>query len=168
MVLFSYCAVNFRDILGSQATRFSSILEFRRVAERFEARTPQGKPLRSWVEDNLPAGDPIVASDGQSTAYALQRAAVSLVSAEYSDHVWNEAAVRQVMDSFHSPVLILYPNTNAESNPVQVESEFLSGLLRGEVPSWLTVAAENSEVKIFRRVDAAAQSAQTLSNHPAR
>ena len=167
MALLSYCAVNVRDILGSQATRFSSILEFRRVAGRFEAPTPRGEPLRSWVEENIPAGDPIVASDGQSTAYALQREAVSLVSSEYSDHVWNEAAIRQVMDSFHSEVLILYPNTTAESNPVQVESEFLSGLLHGEMPSWLTLAAENAEVKIFRRVDAPPQSARTLSGSPA-
>jgi hypothetical protein len=49
-----------------------------------------------------------------------------------------------------------------------MESQFLSGLLRGEIPSWLTVAAENAEVKIFRRADAPSQSAQTLSSSPAR
>ncbi|MEX2300283.1 MAG: hypothetical protein WD733_05070, partial [Bryobacterales bacterium] len=101
-------------------------------------------------------------------AYALQREVVSLVSSEYSEQIWNEAAIRQVMDSFRSDVLILYPNTSAESNPVQVESAFLSGLLHGELPSWLTVAAENPDVKIFRRVDAPSQSAQTLSNSPVR
>jgi hypothetical protein len=167
-VLCTYCAINFRDIVGSRTTGGTSILEYRRIAERFEAATRQGEPLRSWFEQNVPAGGPIVASDGQSTAYALHRETVSLVSSEYSNLVWNENAVRQVMDEFHSGVLILYPNTDAESNPVQAESEFLAALLRGKVPPWLTVAAENSEVKIFQRVDAPPHAAQTRSNPPAR
>lgn len=153
LVMSTYCAINFRDILGSQTTSGSSISKHRRIAKRFEAATPQGEPLRAWFEQNVPAGDPIVSTDGQSTAYALQRKAVSLVSAEYSNQVWSEPAVRQVMDEFGSDVLILYPDSGAGSDPVQAESEFLTALLQGEVPPWLTVAAENSQVKIFRRAE---------------
>ncbi len=120
-----------------------------RVEARLAAALPDGRPLRAWIEESVPPGSVIVATDAQATAFALKRRAVSLVEAEYSDQSWTEAAVRGVMMTYGADHLMLYPGAGPRA-PAQEESDFLRGLLRGEVPPWLTLAAENGQAKVFR------------------
>ena len=114
----------------------------------FPSRT--GGSLRSWFDANVPLDAVVVATNGQATAYALKREAVSLVGSHYSDQHWDEEEVRAVMQRYGARLLILYPQTDPMIEPVEQESAFLRELIEGRRPQWLQLAAENGQVMIFQ------------------
>lgn len=108
-----------------------------------------GPTLRRWFDSTVPADAVIVAAAGQPTAYALNRKTISLIKTNLSDVKWSEAAVHKLMQDYRARYLILYPS-DGESAPEQRESLFLASLLNGAPPNWLTPAAGNDFVRIFR------------------
>jgi hypothetical protein len=108
-------------------------------------------PLNDWIAAHIPPTAPIMASDGQPTAYVLKRPGISLAYSAFSGTTWSEDAVRDTMARFGVQFLILYPHVDPASDPVQAESPFLSALLLGSTPAWLEVAAENRDTRIYRR-----------------
>jgi hypothetical protein len=109
-----------------------------------------GRPIREWIDANMPADAVVLATDGQGTSYALRRKTVSLVSAEQSMTKWGQVEVKAAMEIFGASFLIVYPGAAPRFAPEQRESAFLAALLRGEGPCWLSLVAENPNVKIFR------------------
>ena len=116
-----------------------------------EAAAARLAAVRPWIDANVPGDATIVASDGQATAYALHRPAVSLTHAALSDTMWTEQAVRDVMTTYHAGILILYPRADLEQNPVQAESAFLTAVLEGRLPDWLELASDSATARIYRR-----------------
>ncbi|MHB8877206.1 MAG: hypothetical protein ACYC8T_26205 [Myxococcaceae bacterium] len=141
-----YVVVNGRSMLAGRELAPHAV-----VAARLGRPGADGRPLRGWIDAHVPPGAVLVATDAQATGYALKRPAVTLTEAEYSDEAWSSARVQRLMQSFKSDFLILYPAADPAQVPSQRESPLLTALLRGEVPDWLELAAENDEVKIFRR-----------------
>ncbi len=143
-------------ILGYVAINLGNLIEIAKfrpaphqaVEARLAGPMQDGGTVRSWIDANIPSRATIVSSDGQATGFALRRKTVSLVPAEYSEQNWDEAALHRLMARYGAEYLILYPKS---SDPVQMESAFLKTLLRGEVPPWLSLAAANPEVRVFRR-----------------
>jgi hypothetical protein len=151
-------------ILGYAAANLSNLIEIAKprpaphqvVEARLAGPMQGGGTVRSWIEANIPDRATILSSDGQATGYALRRKTVSLVPAEYSEQNWDEAALDHLMLRYGAEYLILYPKS---SDPVQTESAFLAALLHGKMPPWLSLAAANPEVRVFRRAAAAPSAA---------
>lgn len=141
-----YLVINMRSILITAEMPPHRVVEF-----RLAGPIDIGEPLRTWIDANVPSDTVIVASDAQATGYALHRATISLLESEYSEVNWSESQVRSVMNAFNADFLILYPTAPISSVPSQQESPFLAGLLQGQLPNWLVLAAENKEVKVYRR-----------------
>jgi hypothetical protein len=121
------------------------------TASRLAAPLVDGPPLRAWIDATIPADAIVLATDAQATAYVLKRKTVALTESEYSDQRWDESAVAALMATYQAEFLLLYPTARATTVAAQRESLFLSGLLEGRLPAWLSLAAENREVKVFRR-----------------
>ncbi len=119
------------------------------VEQELAGAGANGVSLRAWIDGNLGPGEAVVSNRGQSTGYALRRGVVSLVAHEYSNQVWDEAAVKALMARFGVRTLIVYLD-DREDIVVTRESPLLAGLVRGERPSWLTLAAQNRDVLVFR------------------
>lgn len=128
-----------------------------------DALTPPNQPkparfsMHAWIDRNIPRDAVVVASDGQATSYAVQRPAVSLVDSGFSATKWTEESVRELMRTYHAEFLILYPRAHSWRIPVQAESPFLAAVLQGQLPSWLTLVADNLEVRVYRDAEAARQ-----------
>lgn len=119
---------------------------------RFQAPAADGRPLRDWIDENVPPSAVIVATDAQSTGYVLRRRVVALTEAEYSDEIWSEETVEALMTTYGAELLILYPEERASSVPAQRESPFLTRLIEGKLPPFLVHAARSREVIVFRRL----------------
>lgn len=143
-----YVVINVRSI-GADPT----LVPHQLTEARFKAPTAEGAPLRAWIDANMPADAVLIATDAHPTAYVLKRRTVALTESEYSDEVWGASELQALMDSYGADYIILYPTANPALVPAQRESPFLAGLLLGKVPPWLRLAAENPDVKVFRRVD---------------
>jgi hypothetical protein len=120
------------------------------VASRLVLPAHDGKPLADWIDGHIGPHEPIMAADGQATGHWLHRPTVSLVGVEYSDLVWNEAAIEQTMDRFGIRYLILYRKASGGEK----DSPFLMSLVGGAPAPHLRLAARNDESLIFERVRA--------------
>ena len=135
----AYVAINVRSIRAPRSTG-SHVA----VAQRLSGS------VRAWIDLNIPPDAAIVATDGQATGFVLRRPTISLAPAEFSATAWTEDAIQRVMRTFDARFLITYLDADPRHDPVQSQSPFLSGLVRGDVPAWLTVVTENAAVRIFR------------------
>lgn len=117
------------------------------VAQQLTAGAGEAANLRAWIDAHISPETTIVANEGQAAGYLLRRNTVSLVSSRYSVRLWDEEAIRNTLRAYQSPFLLLFKETLPS---VVAQSSFLSGLMAGQVPPWLEVAAKNPEVTIFR------------------
>lgn len=145
MIVGSYWGMNLENTMAHR-----SVPPDRAVEASFVLPSGTGRSLRSWFDANVPSNAVLVATDGQATAYALNRKVVSLVRSDLSDQHWGENEVRAVMQQYGADFLILYPQIDPAIEPVQQESAFLQELIEGRRPRWLQLAAENSQVMIFQ------------------
>jgi hypothetical protein len=142
-----YLVINVRS-LGAEPT----VVPHQLTEARFAAQTADGEPLRAWIDANMPEDAVLIATDAQPTAYVLKRRTVALTESEYSDEVWGPSELQALMTSYGADFIILYPTAHPSLVAAQRESPFLAGLLEGELPPWLGLAAENKHVKVFRRL----------------
>jgi hypothetical protein len=139
----AFLTINFRNYLVPPQPAPHQIAD-RELAQEIDP----GMSLRAWLDENVPKDEPIVANWGQGTGYLLQRNTVSLVSHTYSDQRWDEPAVRALMQTYRARYLTVYTD---DPENVTRESLFLSALVQGACPSWLTLAARARDVLVFRR-----------------
>lgn len=123
------------------------------VLQRFKGRTKDGKELLSWFQTSVPKDAIVVATYGQATAYALRRMTVGLAESQYSEEVWTESAIRKLMVNYGAKYLIVYPGLDPRIASEQQESQFIRTLVDGHIPKWLTIAAGNSGVQVFRTLE---------------
>jgi hypothetical protein len=121
----------------------------RDIALRFARVSDSGVPLRQWFGSNVPKDAVLVAAAGQPTAYALNRETVSLIKPSLSDMEWGESALHEVMRKYRARFLLLYPLAGRDVADEQA-SPFLKALLTGPPPTWLHLAAENLDVRVFQ------------------
>lgn len=139
-----YLAVNIRALSVEPPSS-----PHRDVARLLNERSKNGQSIVNWLSENAAANAVILSSNGQATAYALGRPAVSLVSSQYSDVQWDEFVVRNSFAEFGAELLILYTGGDQRMLPVQRQSPFLAGLIAGVPSPWLYVAIESDNVKVF-------------------
>jgi len=144
-IVGSYWGINLENTMAHRLVSPDRVVE-----ASFALPSETGGSLRSWFDANVPVGAVIVATNGQATAYTLRRKVVSLVGSHFSDERWGEKEVRALMQQYGATFLILYPSIDPTIESVQQESPFLQGLIEGQRPQWLQLAAENSKVMIFQ------------------
>ena len=144
-IVGSYWGINLENTMAHRLVSPDRVVE-----ASFALPSETGGSLRSWFDANVPVGAVVVATNGQATAYSLRRKVVSLVGSHFSDERWGEKEVRAVMQQYGATFLILYPSIDPTIESVQQESPFLQGLIEGQRPQWLQLAAENSKVMIFQ------------------
>jgi len=142
-----YFAINARSLQVKPAPAPAQLTN-----ARFAAPGVDGRSLRSWVDAHIPRDAIIITTEAQGTFYALKRKTVALTESGFSDVVWDESHVETLMVSYGAYFLILYPSAESGVAAAQRESAFLAGLLAGRRPPWLRLAAENQDVKVFRRL----------------
>lgn len=118
------------------------------VARELSGVISPGMTMQSWIAINIPADETIIANQGQASGYVLHRKTLALVSQQYSDQSWGDAAVHSVMQIYDAHFLILYSGDAADD--VLHDSAFLSALAHGSPPSWLKLVARSSGVAVFR------------------
>jgi hypothetical protein len=119
------------------------------LAEFFAEPGPDGSSLSHWIDERLPGDAPILAVDGQATAYVLRRPVVSMVPKAFSSRTWDEMEARRTMRVYSAKYLITYPGLGSVDAPEQDESRFLQALNDGENPSWLIPIVRTNHVAIF-------------------
>jgi len=144
LVTGAYLGINARSYFARLAPAPHESIE-----HQLEGEAAPGMTLRAWLEANVPPTATVVANRGQASAYALHRNTVSLITAEYSDQQWNEPEMRALMRRFRARYLILYTG-DASSLVTLTESPFLAGLAHGTQSGWLTPAARNHDVLVFK------------------
>lgn len=138
--MLGYVFLNLYDLTS---TRYVSI--HIPLTAFYNEPTSGGIPLKNWVDTRIPPQTPVLATDGQATAYVLHHPTISTVEPAYSARRWDEEEVRRTMSTYHAKYLITYPGLSSE----QEESQFLRSLNEGEHPSWLVPTVRTANVEIF-------------------
>lgn len=122
------------------------------VARYLDETTAEGVRFRDSIEQQCGEGAAIVSVEGQAMAYLLQRPTIGLASQTFSQESWDDSSVRKLMKNYGAECLVLYPNLPKDDafDSVQRESPFLQALLRGERPSWLSMAAQDNDVIVYK------------------
>ncbi|HYA45481.1 MAG TPA: DUF4091 domain-containing protein, partial [Acidimicrobiales bacterium] len=116
------------------------------VARKLAVPMPDGRSLRSWIEDNM-AKDAVLFAD-QATGHLLQRPTLSMVSGEYSDTSWDEDVTRLEMARFSARHILVFAGTAGTEG--HADSAFLRQLESGRSPAWLELAATNGQAFLYR------------------
>jgi hypothetical protein len=165
LLTICYAGINARGVIAA-----AEISPAQTARARFQAPevfpASDGRPLRDWIDENVPPSAVIVATDAQPTGYVLDRRVVALTEAEYSDEIWSEETVDALMATYGAEFLILYPEEHASRVPAQRESPFLAGLIEGKLPPYLVRAARSREVIVFRRIAGASRPMADAAPHP--
>jgi hypothetical protein len=144
IAMFGYAFLNIYSIY-----HFSLVPKHVTLLALFAEPTPDGVPLKRWVDSRIPAEAPVLATDGQATAYILHRPTIAMAEQAFSKRRWDEKEVQQTMSTYHAKYLIIYPGLSPEDSPEQQESQFLLSLIDGEHPSWLIPMVRTLHVAIF-------------------
>jgi hypothetical protein len=121
------------------------------VARELKNLASPGLTMRSWISINIPTNEVIIANQGQASGYVLHRKTLALVSRQYSDQFWDDAAIHSLMRTYDAHFLILYSG-DAEDDVLH-DSPFLSALAHNSSPPrWLVLAARSHAVAVFRRI----------------
>ena len=135
------------------------------VAARLAAPTADGRSLASRLGSEIARDTPVVAMDGQATAYVLRRPVLSLVSLDYSQHAWTEDRVREIAARFGADLILVYRDGDV-ARRLGAQSAFLAGLVRGAAPPWMTLVAENGAAALYRMTPDATSAATALRRPP--
>jgi hypothetical protein len=119
------------------------------LAAKFAEPDADGRPLREWVESNIPEDAVIMAADGQATGHLLRRPTLTVVEAQYSPVRWGCDEVKRQMETYGARYLILYKPSAETEDPLLSESEFVSTAVTRQPPCGFVVAAENSSVRVL-------------------
>ncbi len=119
------------------------------IVRELRGADSSGTSMQSWISVNIPADEVTIANQGQASGYVLHRKTVALVSQQYSNQVWDAAAIHSVMQTYGARFLILY--SGDATDDVLHDSPFLSALAHGAPPpTWLALAARSRGVAVFR------------------
>jgi hypothetical protein len=110
-----------------------------------------GTSVRSWLLRHTTEDEPVLASNGQATEYALGRPVVSLTDSEYGEQGWDEARIDATMNRFHVRYLLLYPHLERRLSAVQEESPLLAALVHGVPSSGFERVAASDGACVFER-----------------
>lgn len=121
------------------------------IAALLDERVASGPRLRDWIAEHVPNDGVIVSTNGQATAYVCKRKTISLAGKQFSDQVWDEFALKSVMQSYDAQFLIVYSG-DIDIDTVVSESPALQELMNGRAPRWLSLAAATKDTKVYRFV----------------
>lgn len=99
-----------------------------------------------WIKKNIPKTAVLMANEGQALHYVLKNPVVALADSEYSVVSWNEETLKQYANQFNGEFCFLFKN----NDPVFKESPFLSGLLAGKAPHWLSLIAHSKGMALYK------------------
>jgi hypothetical protein len=113
------------------------------VATALALPAADGRPLATWLAQNLPPEARLIAMEAQATGYLLDRPAVAISGTRFSDIAWTDAKLRADMDTFGAEWAIVYPDAVTTGSEDDLASPFLEDLASRRVPAWLEIVAEN-------------------------
>jgi hypothetical protein len=105
--------------------------------------------VRAWVRENVPRDEPLMVLGWQGAGYFLDRGAVHLSEAAYSQFAWDEERLGQVVKQYHCFCFLIVP----QSYPCRLlaqESPFVAEILEGRLPSWMIRIVDSDTCKLFQ------------------
>jgi hypothetical protein len=111
-----------------------------------------GQSLVAWLDQNLTAEAPILATDGQMAGYILNRNTVGLPISHFSSETWEADQVQQLMRRYDIRVFLVFSH-GKDTLDLSEKSSFIRGLVKGEHPNWLVQVWHSPDAKAFMAVD---------------
>jgi hypothetical protein len=145
LLALAVLAVHSRSLLTPPAQSLTT--EVRQV---FKEEVQPGTSLQRWLTSHVSSNDVVVATNGQSVHYVLQRPVVAVIDPAYSDRQHDEAAFHSMMDQFGARYLLLFPGSKIV--PEQDDIPFLRSLAKGSSPAWLALAARAHDAALYECV----------------
>jgi hypothetical protein len=105
--------------------------------------------VRAWVRENVPRDEPVMVLGWQGVGYFLERGAVHLSEADYSQYAWDETRFQQTIKQYHCSCFLIVP----QSYPCRLlaqESPFVAEILQGHLPSWMRPVVDSHTCKLFQ------------------
>ena len=147
--LAGYALFNLASLRAPGVDRATTVLG------QLSATTESGGTLREEIEQLAPHGRVIVANNGQALGYLLGRSTISLVGPHYSQAVWTDQMVREVVENYDAAVVIVTaPNPLQPPDSDLIPSPFIAALARGAAPPWLRLASRAGPVSVYTPVAA--------------
>lgn len=131
-------------IAASQLAQPYQATNFAAEADALTRVGAQGSAL-DWLDAHVARDAPIVAAPGHVFAELTHRPTLGVPEAAFTRHEWDEARLEAVVKTCRVAALVILrdPTLGAEASPA------LARLRAGQVPGWLTQAAETPGALIF-------------------
>ncbi|HYC49928.1 MAG TPA: hypothetical protein VEB19_02345 [Gemmatimonadaceae bacterium] len=118
------------------------------VQAQLDARTGSGNTIRQLIDATGPGV--VVANHGQALGFLLARPTVSLVSPHYSNKLWDQETLQDVVNQYSAVVLVITAPSEAQPSSTDlIPSPFIDSLARGSAASWLRLAGQSGPVFVY-------------------
>lgn len=142
--LLGYAVFNLSTLRAPGVDRATTVIG------QLNSSTTGGGTLREEIYRLATDDAVIVATNGQALGYLLDRRTISLVGPHYSQTVWTEQAVRDVVERYGAAaVIVTAPNRLQAADTDLIPSSFIAELARGTAPPWLRPAARAGPVSVY-------------------
>jgi hypothetical protein len=143
-VLVVYAIFNLLSLRLPLVDRFSHVIA------QMNAITDSGITVRDVVAKYAGDNRVIVANNGQAIGYVLRHPTISLVGPHYSQTVWDEAAVRDLVRRYEAAVVVITaPNAIQPNEDDLIPAPFVSSLAQGQSPPWLRLVSRAGSIFVY-------------------
>lgn len=127
-------------------SKFATII--RAMEERVDGRT-----LRDVITEVAGPNGAVLAVDGQLLGMWLDRPAIGLSEAAWTRRTWTADEVRAIVRLYNVRVICEFPGNFDSAARVNRHRVFFIDLARGQVPSWLRLAATTESARLYEVVE---------------
>ena len=109
---------------------------------------------RQWLTEHTKPNEVVIASNGQSVHYLLDRPVVTIIDPHVSSRAQDENGIHEIMRGFPAHYLVLFKGKGLAGAAEQTEIPFLQGLVSGSAPpEWLHGVLEGPDTLVFECAD---------------
>ncbi|MFO1217419.1 MAG: glycosyltransferase family 39 protein [Burkholderiaceae bacterium] len=121
------------------------------IAASLDARSTDGKSVRTAVYELTGADGTVMANSGQAIGYLLGRRTVSLVGPHFSSMEWTEQSMRETARRFGVRAIVIYAPTGDDrsTDGDVIPSTFVKSLAQGDAPPWMRLEYRASNFSVY-------------------
>lgn len=129
----------------------------KRLAVPLSTPPSANSSMREWIVAHIPPREPLMAADGQATAYVLHHSTISVLGRWFSGKQWDAGYVHSLLRQFGSSHILVYTGAGGDEPDEEKDWPFFESLLHATPPAWLKMEAQSRDAKLFVCTDCPAK-----------
>jgi hypothetical protein len=119
------------------------------IEQALAERMPDGRTLRELLSASADARKPLLGYLEHRLAARTGRAVIGLSDARYTNRLWTDDAVKQLVMAYGIEQIVFFPSAFEPQHALNANMRFWNELLGGRIPTWLKPRYTSGRVVLY-------------------